>query len=81
MHVAGSPLMRLPASPTGRPRRRFGGATRQRIVPGDRAECGVTDNMQEALRLMRLALDLLDEEGEQLAAARLQHAVDTIEEA
>lgn len=41
----------------------------------------MTENMQEALRLMRLALDLLDEEGEQLAAARLQHAVDTIEEA
>jgi hypothetical protein len=37
--------------------------------------------MQEALRLMRLALELLDLENEQLAAARLQHAVDTVEEA
>ena len=31
-----------------------------------------------ALSLMRMALALLDRDGEQLAAARLQHAIDSI---
>lgn len=41
---------------------------------------GSGDDKRVALNLMRLALPLLDRAGDMVAAARLQHAIDAVEQ-